>query len=422
MNISDNSKNSTPLLGGSAYAPRDANSTSRRFWLVLLSVFGISLAISAVFRGISLGNDALNYYRGEYPNLPDITADCSATTWPENEKKSPHLSFPYFAEVSLDRVHIAVHYYKKYVRDKAKICLVDRKDGESGVGIFTPKYWRSRSRSDRLYFEVVLTLPEGTSPLYINRLATYVSNFSHDLDSLKDIINFGEITLKGSNGKIHARTIGAENATFTTSNAAVSADYLLAQRTLVRTSNAAVSGQYFATDSIDLITSNGAIRADVALNASDSKETKRLTMRTSNHAIQSTIDLATSSGSGGSFSVKVYTSNGLLAPRLASAPLDSVLALDARTSNSRAVVTLPSTYEGDLAVSTSNAVPAINFDSHKQDPRCNDQPDCESRKRVLDSRVVTKGRAAGSVYWDRENRHRGRVTVQTANAAASISI
>ena len=34
------------------------------------------------------------------------------------------------------KVHVTVKYYREDVRDRAKVCLVKRRDGENGVGIF----------------------------------------------------------------------------------------------------------------------------------------------------------------------------------------------------------------------------------------------------------------------------------------------
>lgn len=42
-------------------------------------------------------------------------------------------------------VRVVVNYYKKQVRDSARVCLIDRKEGEHGVGIFVctlmPYHW-----------------------------------------------------------------------------------------------------------------------------------------------------------------------------------------------------------------------------------------------------------------------------------------
>ncbi|KAJ7768680.1 hypothetical protein DFH07DRAFT_807582 [Mycena maculata] len=478
-------KASTPLLGGAdgsgsgttqpAYAPPTSgavrapyfvnqpsygqqreSSAARRFCFAFLFAIGIWLLVStllgSIFRvSVHNSNHAAPSVeaagRWDYPIPPDVsTSDCVA--WSEEETRNPRSgSFPYYAAVSLDvplpyetllllsagslsngnlkittspevsdiaRVDIAVHYYTKDVRDLVKICYVDRKDGESGVGIFTPRFWRSPSRTDRLYFEVVLTLPQSTSPLFINRLVTDVSNFSHDLDALEDIIKFGEVFLTGSNGKIHAKTVGATNVKLTTSNGAVLVDHLVALNAAVRTSNAGISGNYSAVDSLHLTTSNGAIKVEAALTGDD---TKPLILRTSNHVLEATINLGAPSGSGGSFHVQAETSNGRLAAHIASAPVEFVLTLQARTSNAKALVKLPPTYEGDLEVHTSNAgVGIARADPHEEDPRG------EGRTRRLETRVVGKYMAAGAVYWDRGNVHRGGAVLRTSNGAATIYV
>lgn len=104
----------------------------------------------------------------DYPSMPDVTTDNCVASWPANQQNPPYGSFPYSAAVSLDvplpsetllllsegslssgdlkittspevsgaaRVHIVVYYYNQDTRDKARICLIDRKRGESGVGI-----------------------------------------------------------------------------------------------------------------------------------------------------------------------------------------------------------------------------------------------------------------------------------------------
>ncbi|KAJ7478593.1 hypothetical protein B0H11DRAFT_2027937 [Mycena galericulata] len=463
--------------------PQPRQSAARRFFLAFLTAFGIWLLVSALLGSIfdhsvvGGGSD-----RWEYPAPPDVISNDCATAWLGGEKRnSPFRSFPYSVEASLDvplpretllllsegslsagnlkittsqavtgiaRVHITVHYYQQDVRDKARICLIDRKDGERGVGIFTPKYWRNPSRTDRLYFEVVLTLPQGFPTLYLNRLATDVNNFSHDLDSLKDIIHFGEISLKGSNGKISAQTLGAENATLTTSNAVVSADYLVAPSIAVRTSNGGISGSFNAVDSIVLRTSNGPINVQVALDVGDSKETKSITMSTTNDRLESNVALFTSTGTGGIFLVKADTINGRLKTVVSSAPLDSVLNVAATTSNSQASLQLPSTYEGGFELHTSNAVPSIKrLNPYEPDPahkRRTRHVETEEvagsiehlrrriaileRQMALDQDPVSaaetfkKGKTTGVAYWDKKNEHRGAATLTSSNGPVTLYI
>jgi len=316
------------------------------------------------------------------------------------------------------RVNIAVHYHNTAVRDTAKVCLVTRKKGETGVGIFTPQQWWDRQRTDRLYFEVELSLPRGSS---INGLNTDVNNFSQDLDNLKDIIDFKNIFLQGSNGRIHGKTLGATNATLQTTNGEVSVDYLVAVTAAVRSSNNGISGTYHVRKSLDLTTTNGVIKATVGINGSDSSNS--LIMRTSNSPIDAIVSLDTTSGTGGRFLVKAETTNGRLTTRIASAPLDSRLVVHAQTSNAPGSVALPSTYEGSLLLATSNAgITLQRVNPGEQDPACKARSDCNSRTRTVETREATKYKRDAVVYWEKKNSARGAVTLQSSNGAVAISV
>ncbi|KAJ7672084.1 hypothetical protein B0H17DRAFT_1084364 [Mycena rosella] len=316
------------------------------------------------------------------------------------------------------RINIAVHYVATAVRDTTKVCFLKRKAGETGVGIFTPQQWWDRRQTDRLYFEVELILPRGS---YINGLATDVNNLSQDLDNLKDIITFGSIFLQGSNGPIHAKALGAANATLQTSNGEVSLDYLVALNAVVSSNNNGISGNYQVSESLDLTTSNGPIEVTVGINGSETP--KSLSMHTSNSAIDAVVNLDTTSGRGGNFLVKADTSNGRLTTRIASAPLDSVLNLQAETSNSPGSVTLPLTYEGSLTMHTSNAPSFIwRVDRIEQDPACKAHSDCKGRTRTIGTHMVANGKAEGAVYWERKNANRGNVTLQSSNGAVSFYV
>ncbi|KAJ7133735.1 hypothetical protein C8R43DRAFT_956583 [Mycena crocata] len=428
-------------------------SAAGRFCRAFLVAFGIWILLSALVGSIAdtgVRIQALNY--SGYPTPPGVDVHHCKTQWPTAEKKTMFGSFPYSVDLDFNfplpsetllllsegslsagnlkitsaydltdqvRVHVTVHYYGTAVRDTAKICLIKRENGESGLGIFTPKNWYSRKRTDRLYFDVELILPHtlsSPSPLYINALSTDLNNFSQDVAALINIIKFGELSLRGSNGKIHAASLAADNATVTTSNGAVMIDHLTALTAAVRSSNGNIGGDYHVVDSLDLITSNGIIKVAATINAGDSKDTKSLTMHTTNSVLDSTVTYTTSSGTGGALRVDAKTTNGGLNTQIASIPLDAVLNLKATTSNSRATLGLPVTYEGDLAVYTSNSVPSIVFDAYKQDPAH------KGRGRGQETTMVRRGAATGNVYWDKANIHRGSVVVKTTNGAAAIHL
>ncbi|KAJ7170701.1 hypothetical protein C8R43DRAFT_875013 [Mycena crocata] len=368
-----------------------------------------------------------------YPIPPDVELESPATEWSGVKENSGFSSFPYSAEVSFDfplpsealilfshgalssghlkittssastslaRVQVTVQYHNTAVRDTAKVCVIKRKNGEGGVGIFTLKNWPTHTNTDRLRFEVQLVLPRSSSPsaLYINNLTTDVHNFSQDVDALKDVINFGDIHLKGSNGKITVKSMVALNAA-------------------LGSSNGPISGNYTVSDWLNLRTSNGPVKVNVGMIASDSNAVKSLTMRTSNSLLESIVNLSTSSGFGGVFRIKADTSNGRLATQITSCPVNSVLSLDAKTSNSAASVTLPSTYEGGFVLNTSNAEVWVNrVGDNVRDP--------SGRGRLLGVEVnkSNEGKAAGKVYWDRNNGDRGDVTVRSSNGPVSLYV
>ncbi|KAJ6631387.1 hypothetical protein B0H10DRAFT_1772769 [Mycena sp. CBHHK59/15] len=259
----------------------------------------------------------------------------------------------------------------------------------------TPTNWRQRSRTDRLFFTVELVLPSAAAPLYINALSTDVSNFSHDLDPLMGIIKFGAVALKGSNGHIDIKVLAAPSA-------------------MVRSSNGGISGTFNTSALLDLRTSNGAIAAAVGVDGSTSTSAHpaRVMLRTSNNALQSTLDLHTSTNSGGVFALTADTSNGRLDTHIASLPADSTLRAAARTSNARALLALPRAFEGAFSAQTSNAQPSVQ--------RGEEEPDPAGRRRVVETQMVGKREVRGNVYWERGNRARGEASVRTSNGGVTI--
>ncbi|KAJ7672082.1 hypothetical protein B0H17DRAFT_1141245 [Mycena rosella] len=475
-------KASTPLLCGSAappdYAPRGTGPTPTGAVQVLYQpvypqqraafpvAFGIWILASALLWSIidvSRSNSDRDGGDSKYPVPPDVGLDnCLRGLWPASNKRSPIAGLPYSAELALGvplpsetsllllskgalsvgslkiatsseftdvvGVNVVVHYATTAVRDTVKVCFLMLKSGDvNGVGIFTPQQWSDRKNTDRLYFEVQVTLPRGRS---INSLTTDVDNFSQDLDYLKGIVDFKNVLLQGSNGRIHVKTLGATNTTLQTTNGEVSIDYLEAVTAAVRSSNNGISGTYHVRKSLDLTTTNGIIKAAVGINGSDSSNS--LIMHTSNrHALTASrpidaivrLSLDTTSGTGGRFFVKAETTNGRLATRIASAPLDSSLVVHAQTSNAPGSVALPSTYEGSLLLATSNAgITLQRVNSGEQDPACKARSDCNSRTRTVETREATNYKREAVVYWEKKNSDRGAVTLQSTNGVVAISV
>ncbi|KAJ6593222.1 hypothetical protein B0H19DRAFT_1089436 [Mycena capillaripes] len=469
-------KASTPLLGDAsgpsappAYAPgpspigsaqvpytvyqpvytqrREGEPAGKRFCKAFLVAIGVWILASALFGSIGVHNIG----QFEYPIPRGVETEHCVSDWAEEMKNPtfPSLSFPYSASTSFDfslpektllllskgalsngrlsivssdytdkvSVKVTVKYHKAAVRDLAKVCLIARSNGEGGVGIFTPSPWRSRSYTDRLSFDVVLVLPSS----HINALSTDVSNFSHDIDTLPRT-DFGNLSLQASNGNIKAKLLSAGKATLTTSNAAVIVNSLIAPSASVKSSNGLISGSYTVCESLDLQTSNDPIKVTVTINGSGSGSKKNLSMRTSNGVLDALVNLGTSSGEAGTFNVKAQTSNAQLKTKIVYAPLDSVVTVDARTSNEEASVTLPSTYEGSFSLTTSNAPVSVRrVNPNEHDPACDShQQSCKERTRIVEQKVVTKRSVSGNVHWDKKNANRGKVTLTTSNGPATI--
>ncbi|KAJ7270173.1 hypothetical protein B0H12DRAFT_827771 [Mycena haematopus] len=437
---------------------RTGESAGQRFCKASLVAFGVWILVSALFGSLTVESGHRHLFQSlsgyfDYPIPSGVEPSLCATTWPEM-KNPAFSSFPYSASTSFDfnlpsktllllskgalssghlkitsspnvanvRVNVTVNYHRVAVRDAAKVCFIERSEGESGVGIFTPQLWRSRGRSDRISFDVELILPRSDSILHVNGLSTDVNNFSHEVDNLNAYFN--DLSLRASNGNIKAKSLVAAQMVLATSNAAVAVDSLVAPIATVRSSNGRISGTYAVVDSLDLHTSNGAI--DVAVLITDgrsSKKTQDIIMKTSNHAIDYTVNLGPTTGKAGSFRVNADTSNGKVTGKIVSAPLNSVFAISAKTSNHLASLTLPSTYEGSFAVSTSNAAATVNrVNPEEKDPACGSDARCNGRSRIVYTTAVTKTSVKGIVQWDTRNADRGKVVVASSNGAATLYI
>ncbi|KAJ7198498.1 hypothetical protein GGX14DRAFT_469498 [Mycena pura] len=452
-------------------------SAGRRFFKAFMVALGLWLLASALVTSV-VDDGAIGRFRdNEYPVPTGVHLTRCITDWSEGETtKTPVFTtpYPYGTTVSFDfsmppetlllmskgslssgqlkvttadttdvKVKVTVYYHNQRARDTAKICMVSRKDGEQGVGIFTPKWWQlPRDRNLRLSFDVELILPRGSalsSPQSVNALSTDVDNFSHEVDSLEDIFNFRHLSLTGSNGKISARSLRARDATLKTSNGAIIIDSLsastaklttsdglslVALNAAVRSSNGGISGSFNVCESLDLTTSNGPIVVTVGINSSDSSKASTLTMRTSNALLASTIDLHTASGKGGKFPITATTSNARLSTTIAALPLDAVLKLEARTSNDLAEATVPLTYEGAFSLTTSNEVPSVRrADPKERDPACaEDGVACDARRRTVETRVVKKNMVMGVTYWDKANARRGDVSMRTSNGHVTLTL
>lgn len=96
--------------------------------------------------------------------------------------------------------------------------------------------------------------------------------------------------------------------------------------------------------------------------------------------------------------------------------MDSALKYEGRTSNNRADVAIPPTYEGSFTLSTSNAGdPSVERSSV-------DDPAKKGRKRSIDSKTTSHRLTTGQVYWDEKNAQRGEVIVSSSNGPVVLHL
>ncbi|KAJ6497443.1 hypothetical protein C8R45DRAFT_1072025 [Mycena sanguinolenta] len=427
---------------------RTKEPAGRQFCKAFLVAFGI-WASFAFFANLAVRS--MDY---PIPKGVKIPVCHSAATWHEKPNPDPDFSgFPYSATHSFDfnlpstillfskgglsnghlkirsspdvgavRVNVTINYWRAAVRDVAKVCFIERSEGEGGVGIFTPRSWRSRSYSDRLFFDVELILPRSKSTLHVNGLHTDVNNFSHDVEALDAYFN--DLSLTASNGKIQAKSLTAAQIALTTSNAAVAVDNLVAPKASVESSNGRITGTYAVVHSLILKTTNGAIDVSASITGQSSLEKRQdITMQTTNGPINYVVDLGPTAREAGLFNVKAYTSNSKLTGKVVSAPLNSILAIDTKTSNHLVSLVLPSTYEGSFVISTPNSATAVSrTDPQERDPACESDANCNSRRRTVYLTRITKSISEGTIYWDSHNADRGSVFLSSSNGAASLYI
>ncbi|KAJ7072822.1 hypothetical protein C8F01DRAFT_1243848 [Mycena amicta] len=248
---------------------------------------------------------------------------------------------------SLPHVILTARYHSLAVRDRVNVCWMERKleasqSNGAGVGIFTPAPFDGQRPEDKIEVDVTLYLPtaargkDSSLPLY--NLETQLPSFAHNLNSLRGVIEFGQLHLESRNKPIVAESLFARNAT-------------------ILTSNAAISGTFDASAYLSLVTSNAPIDATVNLHSISIFQTTELVLHTRNAQLETAINLLTSAatGEGGKFTVSALTSDAPLVVSFPASPTHSTLHFNGYTSNSPANVWLNHAYEGDFAL-VSNMV------------------------------------------------------------------
>lgn len=137
--------------------------------------------------------------------------------------------------------------------------------------------------------------------------------------------------------------------------------------------------------------------------------------------ISSSVELfsTTDDARGGIFSVGARTSNGKIDLNLPRIPVDSIVHLDARTSNAPANVAVSAAYEGSFRLRTSTATPSVKHDRNEdsKDPSGLQRP----RSLML---AQNKGSAYGTVFWGagRSRNQLGNIEIRSSNADVQLDL
>lgn len=291
---------------------------------------------------------------------------------------------------------IITRYWSHAARDRANICILSRKEGGQGLGIFTPSGWPVRTE-DNLSFEVTVTLPPSLYPFRpAGNLETEMPLFTHDIGDLRDRMFFQSVKLRSSNSAVRVKSLHAQN-------------------TEVRTSNANILGNFDSSGSLKLATTNGYIQAKVQAFNHDWHQPTAVYAKTSNGRIETDITLQTDihirePSSDGGLKVDAIATNGRLNVTIPSAPVGSHIQLNAKTSNAGTFVGLPPAFEGRLSLRTSNGYALAN-NRPREDPSHHGL----HRTLVIDNH---SGRSLeGRVWWgsDKDHRDLGYAKVTTTN-------
>ncbi|KAK7691972.1 hypothetical protein QCA50_005377 [Cerrena zonata] len=288
-----------------------------------------------------------------------------------------------------------------------KVCSLERKVGQKGIGIFSAPWYPDTPAL--FHLSITVRIPQhNRKAIRINSFETDLPNFSHSLSDLVPNVSFGSLTLKSSNERIVVDGgIRAHNASF-------------------QTSNAAIEGIFSTHGSLELITANYAIEAAITLHNSDESRPTRLNLKTTNARLSSMLYLISDyeDTSSGSFDVTSSTTNGPLSIQFSSQPINSTLNLNTNSRNALTSVYLHRSFEGQFSVRSTNGRQIVEGDETAESPDGD-----ANRRRDLQVRRF-KDRTVGSVAWVKEGEdeedarrrreERGNVDVKTTNSPVML--
>jgi len=288
--------------------------------------------------------------------------------------------------------------------EKTKVCTLRRGDKGQGLGFLLPRLGR-RVRPewrDALFFNVTVSLPEGTDITTIPHFTTYLPLFAHVIKELPTH-TFGSISLHAGHSPVHA-------------------EGLVGNKISIHSMRGPVRGTFNVSTWLDINSCNSPVSAVVnAFNQDDAVPTK-VRIHTSNGPLHAELALISTheSKTNGVFFVDTRTSNSPLAVNFTEQAPDALLKLKAHTSNSPALVHLDPSFEGSFKLRTSIFHPSVSHEDVED-------PAGRGRKRVVHEKSIGRGGRVilGDAEWvpqDEKVAPHGKVEVSTTHSPLRFSL
>ncbi|EJD46931.1 hypothetical protein AURDEDRAFT_144561 [Auricularia subglabra TFB-10046 SS5] len=320
-------------------------------------------------------------------------------------------------DLSKISVMVEVRYYSKDAFRHSDVCALERDGGARGIGIYTPSYAFGKFPPDqqleyRIEFRIPV-LPPGMT--FVRSFETHVPHFLHLLEELGDVVEFGQVSLEGTNANVGIHSLTTQNLAVRTSNAFI-----------------AVVESIRANETVALFTSNAYVDARVDLVNSDSLRPARLAVVTNNGDVRLQANLIYApeadvqrASFDGSFDITAYTSNARSDLAITHAPAQSKLSLSARTSNGPLTTVLYPAFEGDVLLHTTSLDGPSSQISDKLGPV---DPRYHGRRYVATQEGKRReGEWRGHLAWEPSEHAEsapwwGRIDMTSSNARCRIAV
>jgi hypothetical protein len=205
------------------------------------------------------------------------------------------------------------------------------------------------------------------------------------------------------------------SAAFTTTNSPVILEGINADKVYIMTNRGTVDANINATSRVHIHAPDGKISANLNMTNYPGRGNTSVALTTSKSGLSSNIQLYSSTGVGGNFSVLTRNAHASTNIVVRSVPVDSTLRLNAFGSQGSVRTTLPPAYEGLLSVHAMK--PIVHITRGVPDPAQ------KNRRREV---VVAKGNSEdvhGRVWWGPPHDHSlGNVTLSAPGGQAVLDL